>query len=51
MSIILGFAILFICLLTGYTMHGGKVAALMQYTEFIIIGGAGLGSVVIGFFS
>jgi len=36
-------------ILMGYTMHGGNVAALMQYTEFIIIGGAAFGSVVIGY--
>ena len=30
-------------------MHGGKIVVLMQYSEFIIIGGAGLASVIIGY--
>ncbi len=48
MFVLIGFVIVFVSILLGYTMHGGKVAALMQYTEFIIIGGAAFGSVVIG---
>ncbi|MDH7600961.1 MAG: flagellar motor stator protein MotA [Armatimonadota bacterium] len=48
MFVLVGFVIVFVSILLGYTMHGGKVAALMQYTEFIIIGGAAFGSVVIG---
>ena len=49
MFVIVGFVIVFASILMGYTMHGGKVAALMQYSEFIIIGGAAFGSVVIGY--
>lgn len=49
MFVIIGVAIALASILIGYTLHGGKVAALMQYTEFIIIGGAGFGSVVIGY--
>ncbi|MHB9035218.1 MAG: flagellar motor stator protein MotA [Armatimonadota bacterium] len=49
MFVLVGIGIVIVSILTGYTLHGGKVAALMQYTEFIIIGGAGFGSVVIGF--
>lgn len=49
MFVIVGLVIVVASILTGYTMHGGKVAALMQYTEFIIIGGAALGSVVLGY--
>lgn len=49
MFILVGAAIVVASILVGYTMHGGKVAALMQYTEFIIIGGAALGSIVIGY--
>lgn len=30
-------------------MHGGKIVVLMQYSEFIIIGGAALGSIIIGY--
>lgn len=47
MFVLVGFVIVFVSILLGYTLHGGKVAALMQYTEFIIIGGAAFGSVVI----
>jgi chemotaxis protein MotA len=49
MFILVGAVIVVASILVGYTMHGGKVAALMQYTEFIIIGGAALGSIVIGY--
>jgi len=49
MFVLIGVAIAFASILVGYTMHGGKVAALMQYTEFIIIGGAAFGSVVVGY--
>jgi chemotaxis protein MotA len=34
--------------LLGYTMHHGKVAVLIQVSEFVIIGGAGIGAMVAG---
>lgn len=49
MFVLVGAVIVIASILVGYTMHGGKVAALMQYSEFIIIGGAGLGSIVVGY--
>jgi chemotaxis protein MotA len=49
MSVLIGVAVLFGTLLLGYTMHGGKVAALIQVSEFIIIGGAALGSMIIAY--
>ncbi len=49
MFVLVGAGIVIASILVGYTMHGGKVAALMQISEFIIIGGAALGSVVIGY--
>lgn len=49
MFVVIGIIILLGCLMLGYTMHGGNVMVLMQYTEFIIIGGAGVGSVVVGY--
>ncbi len=49
MFLLVGIVALFASLLIGYTMHGGKVAALMQINEFIIIGGDGLASVIIGY--
>lgn len=49
MFVLIGIGIVFGSIIMGYTMHGGKIAALMQYAEFIIIGGAGLGSIVVGY--
>lgn len=48
MFVIIGLVIVFGSILGGYTMHHGKIAVLMQISEFIIIGGAALGSMVIG---
>jgi chemotaxis protein MotA len=47
--LIVGLVVVFASILAGYTMHGGKVAALMQYSEFIMIGGAAVGSIIIGY--
>ena len=47
MFVLIGLAIVIGSILLGFCMEGGKVGALMQFTEFIIIGGAGLGSVLI----
>lgn len=49
MAVIVGFAIVFGSVIGGYTMHHGKVAVLIQVSEFVIIGGAAFGSVVIGY--
>lgn len=48
MFVIIGFTIVFGSIFVGYTMHGGGFAVLMQVSEFIIIGGAGLGALIIG---
>ncbi len=47
MFVIIGSLVVIGAILAGFMMEGGKVAALMQFTELIIIGGAGLGSVLI----
>ncbi len=47
MLVIVGFVIVFGSIVLGYTMHGGQMGVLMQVTEFIIIGGAGLGTLII----
>ena len=47
MFVIIGLVVVFGSILLGFIMEGGKVGALIQITEFIIIGGAGLGSVLI----
>jgi chemotaxis protein MotA len=44
---IVGLVVVIGSVLLGYTMHHGKLAVLWQVTEFIIIGGAGLGSMII----
>ena len=46
MFVIIGTVIVFASLIIGYTMHGGKLALLIQLNEFIIIGGAAIGSVL-----
>lgn len=48
MFVLIGFAVVFGSVLVGYIMHGGQVAALIQISEFIIIGGAAFGGVIIG---
>lgn len=49
MFVLVGIGIVLGSIMAGFIMHGGKIAALMQYTEFIIIGGAAFGSVVIAY--
>lgn len=46
--LILGLIVVFGSIYAGYTMHGGSIAVLIQVSEFIIIGGAGLGAIIIG---
>jgi chemotaxis protein MotA len=48
MFVIIGLLVDFGSILGGYTMHHGKVAVLIQVSEFIIIGGAALGAMVVG---
>lgn len=45
---ILGLVIVFGSIVAGYTMHHGQLGVLIQINEFIIIGGAGAGSMIIG---
>ncbi len=47
MFIFIGFVIVFGSLLTGYLLHGGNLLVLMQMGEFIIIGGAAIGVVLV----
>jgi chemotaxis protein MotA len=48
MFVIIGLLVVFGSILGGYTMHHGKVAVLIQVSEFVIIGGAALGAMVVG---
>lgn len=43
MFVIIGIVLGVVCIIAGYTMHGGQIAVLIQVTEFIILGGAALG--------
>ncbi len=47
MVVIVGGIIVIVSVLVGFTMAGGKVAALIHLSEFITIGGATLGALVI----
>lgn len=49
MFVVVGLVIVIGSILAGFTMAGGKVAALIQMSEFIVIGGSAFGSVVIGY--
>lgn len=44
MNLIVGVIILFACVLGGYVMHHGKLGALYQPTELLIIGGGAFGA-------
>ena len=47
MFVIIGLVVVIGSILAGYVMHGGNIMVLVQVTEFIIIGGSGIGSVLI----
>lgn len=44
MFTIIGIVIVFVAVMVGYLMHHGNIGVLIQPNEFIILGGAGLGS-------
>src|SRR4029079_14774706 len=46
--ILIGLAVVFGSILLGYTMHNGHIGVLLQTSEFIIIGGAAMGAMLIG---
>jgi chemotaxis protein MotA len=48
MFLIIGLVVVFGSIAAGYVMHHGQLAVLIQINEFIIIGGAALGSMLIG---
>lgn len=49
MFFIIGVVVVFGSVITGYTIHGGNLMVLYQPSEFIIILGAGIGSVIVGY--
>ncbi len=44
MFVIIGIVVVLVAVVVGYTMHGGNIAVLIQINEFIVLGGAALGS-------
>lgn len=48
MQVIVGFLIVFASILGGYTLHHGHIGVLLQWAEFLIIGGAAIGAFVVG---
>ena len=49
MFYIIGIIVVFGSVVVGYTMHGGNLMVLYQPNEYIIILGAAIGSVLIGY--
>lgn len=47
MMTLIGYIVVIGCVLGGYVLHGGKIAVLIQPTEFLVIGGAGIGALII----
>lgn len=45
--LIVGLIVLFASILGGYVLHHGHLLVLLQWSEFLIIGGAGLGAFVV----
>ncbi|MEO4001545.1 flagellar motor stator protein MotA [Mesorhizobium sp. CAU 1732] len=48
MGIVIGFVVIFGCVLGGYMAMGGHLGVLFQPWELVIIGGAGVGTFLIG---
>jgi chemotaxis protein MotA len=48
MLVIVGFVIVIGSVLGGYIMHHGQIGVLIQVSEFLIIGGAALGAMLMG---
>jgi chemotaxis protein MotA len=48
MFIIVGTVVVIACILVGFVWEGGKLGALVQPAELLIIGGAAVGSLLIG---
>lgn len=47
MFVIVGLVVVFGSILFGYTMHHGHITVLLQWSEFIIIGGSALGAFLV----
>jgi len=47
MVIIIGAILIVACVLSGFAMVGGKISSLIHLNEFLVIGGAAIGSMII----
>jgi chemotaxis protein MotA len=47
MFVIIGFAVVIVSIIVGFMIAGGNVILLLQWAEFLIIGGAAIGSILI----
>jgi len=47
MVIIFGAIVIVVCVLVGFTMVDGKISSLIHVNEFLVIGGASIGSMII----
>lgn len=47
MFVIIGVAVVFISVLGGFAIHGGPLGVLMQPEEFMIVGGAAIGALLV----
>lgn len=47
MFIIIGIVVVFASMLGGYVLHHGNLLVLLQWTEFLIIGGVAIGSMLV----
>jgi chemotaxis protein MotA len=45
--LVIGLVVVFGSIIGGYVMHHGQLGVLVQVNEFLIIGGAGLGSMIV----
>jgi chemotaxis protein MotA len=48
MFLIIGIVVVLGSVVAGFTMAGGQISVLIQISEFIVIGGSGLGAMIIG---
>ncbi len=47
MIVLVGFVVVIACVMGGYMLHGGVASVLLQWSEFLIIGGAAVGSLLV----
>lgn len=48
MLILIGYAVILLCVFGGFTLAGGHLAAIFQPLELLIIAGAAIGSLIVG---